>query len=89
MNNTEEIAVKELEKIAKKVHLPLEKHLLNTAVWFHKNKGRIPDENLKERVAFLEKSLDIFLDLAALTMQRIQRVEQRPKSSPIFIPGID
>lgn len=84
-----EAAVRELERIAQRVHLPLEKHLLDTAIWFHKNKGKIPTENLKERVAFLEKSLDIFLDLAALTMQRIQRVENRPKSPSLYIPGIN
>ena len=67
-------------------HLPLERRLIDTAVWFHRNKPRLARENLMGRVDFLEKTCDILIELCALTLQRMQNVEGRPKSQSLWLP---
>jgi len=72
--------IRELEEISKNTKLPLEKRLIDTAVWFHKNKDRIPRENLAKRLDFLEKAFDIILEVYALTLRRLHEAEDRPGS---------
>jgi len=67
--------IKKLEQISTDTHLPLEKRLIDTAVWYHKNKDTIPKSNVEKRVEFLEKTFDIFLELIAMQVERTQRVE--------------
>lgn len=82
--------IHELEGIASNVTLPLERRLVDTAVWFHKNKDRIPIENLGSRVEFLTKSLDIAIELIAMLAERLHQAEQRPGSQKLYLPrGID
>lgn len=85
-----ESLIKQLKEMSQNHLLPLERRLADTAVWFHENKDRIPRENLAARVDFLFKSVDIFIELLAMTAKRMQEVEGRPKSSSLFIPrGVD
>tara|TARA_Y100000310_G_scaffold255351_1_gene262748 strand:+ start:2601 stop:2888 length:288 start_codon:yes stop_codon:yes gene_type:complete len=65
---------------------PLEKRLVDMAVWFHKNKDRIPRGAVETRCDFLEKSLDITLELVALLVQRLEFVEGR-RHSPLWTPS--
>jgi hypothetical protein len=77
--------INQLEDLATNSMLPLERRLVDTAVWFHKNKDRLPKEDVPRRLEFLEKSFDIFLELVALTLQRMQTVEGR-KGSSLYLP---
>ena len=65
---------------------PLEKRLVDMAVWFHKNKDRIPRNNVEAKCDFLTKSLDIHLELMALLVQRIELAEGR-RGSPLWLPA--
>lgn len=65
---------------------PLEKRLIDMAVWFHKNKDRIPRNAVEKRCDFLEKSLDIHLELVALLVQRLELAEGR-RSSQLWLPN--
>jgi len=79
--------IRRLEQLSTEGHLPLEKRLIETAVWFHRNKDRIPRENLGKRLDFLEKSLDIHIELVAMLVDRMQLSEGRPKSRNLWIPN--
>ena len=79
--------IKELEELSSRSELPLERRLVDTAIWFHRNRDRIPRENLPKRLDFLEKTLDIFLELTALTVDRVQQAEGRPKSRSLWLPS--
>ena len=82
--------INKLEHLNNETRLPLERRLIETAVWFHRNKDRIPRENLEKRIDFLEKTLDIFLEMTAMLVDRAQLVEGRTKSESLWIPrGID
>lgn len=84
---SKENQLRELETIAKNTNLPLERRIVDMAVWFHRNKDRIPREALDKRVDFLEKSLDISLELIAMLAERLQHAEGRSK---LYLPrGLD
>ena len=76
--------IDELETLANDVALPFEQRLIQTAVWYHRNKDRIPRENVPQRLDFLEKTMDIILELMALSLDRMQQVENRKKSSILW-----
>ena len=78
--------IHELEGIAKNVTLPLERRLIDTAVWFHQNKDRIPVDNLGAKVEFLTKSLDIALELIAMLSERLHQAEHRQVSERLYLP---
>lgn len=78
--------IHDLEGIAKNVTLPLERRLIDTAVWFHQNKDRIPEENLASKVEFLTKSLDITLELIAMLAERLHQAEHRQVSERLYLP---
>lgn len=71
----------QLERIKTDSLLPLERRLFDTAIWFHRNAPRIPEENLKARLDFVSKTLDIVLELIALTCERMQRTETGRKQN--------
>lgn len=79
--------INQLEQISDDVNLPLERRLIQMAVWFHKNKDRVPRENLPKRLDFLEKSLDITLELFAMSLERLQLNEGRHKSASLWLPS--
>jgi len=78
--------IDKLELMSTETAGPLEKRLVDMAVWFHKNKDRIPRNNVENRCDFLMKSLDIHLELVALLVQRLELVEGR-RHSPLWTPA--
>jgi hypothetical protein len=62
----------------------LERRMADLAIWYYKNKGSIPRDNLAARQAFLEKALWILLEIQALTLQRVR--QSRPGSN-LFVPN--
>jgi len=80
---TNELMAK-LAQLASSTHLPLERRLVDTAVWFHRNKDNITD--IPKKVQFLEKTLDIFLEITAMLVERQQLVEGRRKSESLWVP---
>ena len=78
-----ESLLKQLEGLATESTRPLEKRLIDTAVWFHRNKDRIDDPLRK--IEFLTTTLDIHLELVAMLAQRVQQVEGL-KSQSLYLP---
>lgn len=78
--------ITELDKLASNGHRPYEQRLMDTAVWFHRNKDRIPRDELAKRCDFLEKTLDIVIELFALSLRRQQELEGAAKGSPLWLP---
>jgi hypothetical protein len=76
--------INKLEQISDSTHLPLEQRLMDTAIWFHRNKDEISD--IPKKVEFLTKTLDIFLELTAMIVDRQQQVEGRRKSTALWMP---
>jgi len=79
--------IKKLEQISTETSLPLEKRLIDTAVWFHNNKDRIPRENALNRLDFLEKTMDIFLEMIAMNVDRMRMAEGRKGGSSLWLPN--
>lgn len=78
--------IDELEKISTANHLPLERRLIDTAIWFHRNRHYLNGVDVPRRLDFLEKTLDIFMEIFALTLQRLQQAEGRGKSENLWLP---
>jgi len=83
----EDAMIKRLEEIAERTDLPYEKRLMETALWFHKNKDHIPREAVDKRCDFLEKTLDCVLEMLAMSLQRMQEAEGRASSSSLWLPN--
>jgi hypothetical protein len=67
---------------------PLECRLADIAVWFYKNVGFIPPENLTKRQLFLEKAFWNQIELNALLLERLH--EQKSGSKSLWLPaGLD
>lgn len=66
---------------------PLEQRLTDLTIWFHHHKGSIPLDNLPTKVAFLEKSLWIMLEVAALLTERCHDLEHKGKPRRLFVPS--
>lgn len=64
--------IKELENRQKNSSHPLEKRLLETTLWYHKNLPNIPKDNLRMRLDFLEKYCDCMIENFAWMIERIQ-----------------
>ena len=65
---------------------PLEQRLADTAIWFYKNKGRIPLDNLASKQAFLEKAFWILLEVNALLTERLHELEDSKRSKALWLP---
>jgi len=76
--------VNKLESMSNNSNLPLEKRLIDLAVWFHKNKDSLPKCEVVRRLDFLTKTIDIQLELVAMLMDRLQQAEGRKKSSSLW-----
>jgi hypothetical protein len=64
---------------------PFERRLADTAIWFSENKDRIPRDNLAGRQAFLERMVWILLEMNAMALERIHKLEGG--SSSLWLPG--
>lgn len=82
-----ESLIKDLETLADDGFLPLEKRLKDTAIWYHRNKERISRDDALKRLDFLERFLDIYLELMAMTVDRIQLSEGRGRSQSLWLPN--
>ena len=81
-----EAMLKRLEQIDAQAHLPLERRLIETAVWHHRNAPRIPAEDLKKRAEFAERNCDIILEILAMVVERLQDLEGRHAGSSLWLP---
>ncbi len=79
--------INKLEHLSTDGRLPLEKRLVETAVWYYRNKDRIPAHNLEKRLEFMEKTFSIFLEMIAMTVDRMQRNEGRKTSASLWLPS--
>lgn len=79
--------IDKLEAISTETHLPLEKRMIDMAVWFHKNKDRMPRDEVVRRLDFLFKAFDVHLELIAMLIQRLQESEGRPKGTSLWLPN--
>lgn len=59
----------------------LERRMADTAVWFYKNKERIPLDNLASRQVFLQKAFWILLEVNALLLERVHELEAGKRGS--------
>lgn len=82
-----ESLIKELERITGDNMLPLERRLKDTAIWFYRNRDRIPQNNIPARQEFLEKVMNIQLELMAMVVDRVQMVEGSKASSDLWLPN--
>lgn len=87
MTSLTEQLINKLEKISSEAHLPLEQRLIDTAVWFHKNKKHLPKNDPEKRLEFIEKMLDIQLEMMAMLIDRMQKNEGRLKSGNLWLPN--
>jgi len=53
----------------------LERRLSEVAVWYYKNIGGIPRDNLAAKQAFLEKAFWIMLEVNAMLVERLHDLE--------------
>lgn len=67
-------------------HLPLERRLIDTAIWFHRNKPRLARENVMGKIEFLEKTCDILIELGALLTERMQEAEGKKRHATLWLP---
>ena len=79
--------IKKLEEIAERTDLPYEKRLMETALWFHKNKDRMPSDDLRKRLDFMELVMDHLMEMMAMSLQRMQEAEGRAYSSNLWLPN--
>ena len=65
----------------------LERRMSELAIWFYKNKGSIPRDNLAARQAFLEKAFWIQIEVIALLAERNQELEAAKRgASCLWLP---
>jgi len=62
----------------------LERRLADLSVWYHMNKTRIARDNLAARQAFLEKALWIQIEMNALLLERIRKLNAK---SGLWLPN--
>ena len=77
--------INKLEQIKTDAHLPLERRLVDTAIWYHRNKDRIPSSDVKRRMDFLSKAFDIQLEMVAMLVSRLHQAEGRRKSDSLWL----
>ena len=78
--------INKLEAIHQETHLPLERRLIDTAVWYHRNKDRIPEHEVKKRLDFLSTAFNIQLEIMIMLVDRMQVAEGRKKSDTLWLP---
>lgn len=59
-----------LEAAAKNADGPLEERIANSAVWWYKNKGLIPRDNLTKRLDFQEEMITLLFDILVMVTER-------------------
>jgi hypothetical protein len=83
--STESVLIDELQHNANASgNQVLERRLADLSVWYHMNKSRIPRDNLASRQAFLEKALWIQIEMNALLLERIRKLNAK---SGLWLPS--
>lgn len=77
----------ELERSARDSSTSLEQRLGDTCKWFYQNRDRIPREDLIKRIEFLEKFVEIQIEISAALVERLQMSENRQKSERLWLPS--
>ena len=77
----------DIEKRCKDANRPLEQRLVDTCTWFYQNKDSIPKDNLGKRCEFMEKYIEISIELMASMVERLQMSENRQKSDRLWLPS--
>lgn len=65
---------------------PLEQRLADLTVWYYRNKGDIPIDNLAAKAAFMEKTIWILLEVCALQVERLHELEHRDRAKGLYLP---
>ena len=79
----------EIEQRAGDQGLPLERMLIDVAVWYFKSQPRIGKDDVHKRLAFLERCLECMMDINALLVDRLHAAEGRKNpGATILIPKI-
>lgn len=55
----------------------LDREAVDIGVWYVNNKNRIPTNNLEARLNFLEKTLDVLINIILLSTKDIKNLEGR------------
>lgn len=63
----------------------LEQHIVDVAVWFHRNLPRVQSADVRQQLDFYGKALDNLIGGLALTAQRLQKLEGR-RNPVLWIP---
>lgn len=78
--------IRELEEVAGRTNLPLERRVMDTALWFHKNWDTMDEADVLRRIKFLGKALDIMIELNVMLIERLHEAENRRKSPTLYTP---
>ena len=79
----------EIEQRAGDQGLPLERMLIDVAVWYFKNQPRIGKDDVHKRLAFLERCLECMMDANALMVDRLHSAEGRKSAgNGVLIPRL-
>lgn len=76
--------IEELQFNADSANQPAEQRLADTAAWFFANKDRIPLDNLASKQSFLEKTCWLLIEINALLLERVHKLEGR--SDHLWLP---
>lgn len=71
-------------EVAKK---PLEQRLADLTVWFFNNKDDLPRDNLAARQLFLEKTVWVLIEIAALQAERLHELEGASARAHLWLPS--
>ena len=76
--------INKIEDISQEGMQPLNRRLMDLAVWFHKHRRDIPEDDLAKRLEFHEKMLDTMLEMIALWIN--QDINSK-KSESLWLPS--
>lgn len=74
-----------LEKIANATNKPLEKRMIQLAVWYYRNNERITQ--VEKRLEFHDIFINNLLETMVMMLERIQKAEGRGSSSSLWLPS--
>ena len=76
--------INKIDGISQEGMQPLNRRLMDLAVWFHKHRGDISEEDIQKRLEFHEKMLDTMLEMIALGIN--QDINSK-KSESLWLPN--
>lgn len=59
----------------------------DVAVWYFENRNRIPPENVRKRLDFMDKAVKCLLEIIAMQAKDIQELEQRRPRAKLWLPS--